>query len=267
MTDQPDLRLLAACAIVREAGQLAHDYFLRRESLEVEFKGRQDLVSVADRAVEDVIRGHLTRSFPDDDVIGEEGGYANDRGGDRVWVIDPIDGTANFLRGVPYWSVALAYVVRGRTALAVTYDPVHDELFAAGRGHGATRNGHPIRVSGRTDAGKSAIGTAYAFKASMEAYLGLVDGLMRAGLDHRRLGSSALMLCHTADGRLDGVAMIYCQAWDVIGGLLLVEEAGGVASDFLSDAGLTVPGATFAGTPALRATLERLTGLKTAACG
>jgi myo-inositol-1(or 4)-monophosphatase len=265
MTDQPDLRLLAACAIVREAGQLAHDYFLRRESLEVEFKGRQDLVSIADRAVEDVIRGHLTRSFPDDDVIGEEGGYVNDRGGDRVWVIDPIDGTANFLRGVPYWSVALAYVVRGRTALAVTYDPVHDELFAARRGHGATRNGHPIRVSGRTDAGKSSIGTAYTFKASMEAYLGLVDGLMRAGLDHRRLGSSALMLCHTADGRLDGVAMIYCQAWDVIGGLLLVEEAGGIASNFLGDAGLTVPGPVFAGTPALRATLEGLTGLKSAA--
>ena len=81
-------------------------------------------------------------------MIGEEGGYANDRGGDRVWVIDPIDGTANFLRGMPYWSVALAYVVRGRTELAVTYDPVHDELFAARRGQGASRNGRPIRVSG-----------------------------------------------------------------------------------------------------------------------
>jgi myo-inositol-1(or 4)-monophosphatase len=98
----------------------------------------------------------------------------------------------------------------------------------------------------------------------MEAYLSLMDGLMRAGLDHRRLGSSALMLCHTADGRLDGCAMIYCHAWDVIGGLLLVEEAGGIASSFLADAGLTVPGPTFAGTPALRGALERLTGLKTA---
>jgi myo-inositol-1(or 4)-monophosphatase len=264
MTDPLDLRLLAACAIVHEAGQLARDYFLRRDTLEIEFKGQQDLVSIADRAVEDVIRSHLTRSFPDDDVIGEEGGYASDRGGDHVWVIDPIDGTANFLRGVPYWSVALAYVIRGRTELAVTYDPVHDELFAARRGQGARRNGRAIRVSERTDPGRSALGTAYTFKASMEAYLSLMDGLMRAGLDHRRLGSSALMLCHTADGRLDGTAMIYCSAWDVVGGLLLVEEAGGIASDFLSDAGLTVPGAAFAGTPALRPTLERLTGLKTA---
>jgi myo-inositol-1(or 4)-monophosphatase len=262
MTDAPGLRLLAACAIVREAGQLARDYFLRRESLEIEFKGRQDLVSIADRSVEDVIRAQLTAAFPDDDVIGEEGGYATDRGGDRVWVIDPIDGTANFLRGIPYWSVALGYVVGGRTEVAVTYDPMHDELFAARRGQGATRNGQPIRVSGRTDPGKSALGTAYSFKASMEAYLGLMESLMRAGLDHRRLGSSALMLCHVADGRLDGVTMVYCHAWDVIGGLLLVEEAGGVASDFLADAGLTVPGPAFAGTAALRDTLERLTGLK-----
>jgi myo-inositol-1(or 4)-monophosphatase len=264
MPDSLDLRLLAACAIVREAGQLARDYFLRRESLEIEFKGQQDLVSVADRAVEELIRSHLTHSFPDDDVIGEEGGYATDRGGDRVWVIDPIDGTANFLRGVPYWSVALAYVVEGHTELAVTYDPVHEELFAARRGQGARRDGRAIRVSGRTDPGRSALGTAYTFKASMEGYLSLMEGLTRAGLDHRRLGSSALMLCHTADGRLDGCAMIYCSAWDVIGGLLLVEEAGGIASDFLSDAGLTVPGGAFAGTPALRPILESLTGLKAA---
>jgi myo-inositol-1(or 4)-monophosphatase len=264
MTDPLDLRLLAGCAIVREAGQLARDYFSRRESLEIEFKGQQDVVSIADRAVEEVIRGHLTRSFPDDDLIGEEGGYATDRGGDHVWVIDPIDGTANFLRGIPYWSVALAYVVRGRTELAMTYDPLHDELFAARRGQGASRNGRAIQVSGRTDPGRSALGTAYTFKASMEAYLSLLEGLMRAGLDHRRLGSSALMLCHTADGRLDGCAMIYCSAWDVIGGMLLVEEAGGIASDFLSDAGLTVPGAAFAGTPALGPTLAGLTGLKAA---
>ncbi len=265
MTDALDLRLLAASAIVRDAGQLARDYFHRRESLEIEFKGQQDLVSVADRAVEDVIRDQLTGSFPDDDIIGEEGGYANDRGGDHVWVIDPIDGTANFLRGVPYWSVALAYVVRGRTELAVTYDPVHDELFAARRGQGARRDGKPIQVSGRTDPGRSAIGTAYSFKASMEGYLRLMDDLLRTGLDHRRLGSSALMLCHTADGRLDGLAMVYCHAWDVIGGLLLVEEAGGVASDFLSDAGLTVSGPVFAGTPGLRESLEALSGLKAAA--
>ena len=155
MSDPLDLRLLAGCAIVREAGQLARDYFLRRESLEIEFKGHAGPGERRrSRGRGRDPRASCTRSFPDDDVIGEEGGYATDRGGDRVWVIDPIDGTSNFLRGVPYWSVALAYVIEGRTELAVTYDPVHDELFAARRGQGASRNGRQIRVSDRTDPGR-----------------------------------------------------------------------------------------------------------------
>lgn len=265
MTDSLDLRLAAAGAITREAGQLARAYFLRRESLEIESKGQQDLVSIADRAVEDLIRAHLTRLFPSDDIIGEEGGYADDRGGERVWVIDPIDGTSNFLRGLPYWCVAVAYLVGGRTELAVTYDPVHDELFTARRGQGTQRNGQPVQVSGRTDPGQSAIGSAYSFKASLEGYLVQVERIMRGGSDLRRLGSSALLLCHTADGRIDGAAILLCYAWDVIGGLLLVQEAGGVASDFLADAGLTVPGPAFACTPALLATLEDVSGLKAAA--
>jgi myo-inositol-1(or 4)-monophosphatase len=264
MTDPLDLRLAAASAITREGGQLARDYFLRRASLEIESKGQQDLVSVADRAVEDLIRAHLSRLFPSDDIIGEEGGYADDRGGERVWVIDPIDGTSNFLRGLPYWCVALAYLVDGRTELAVTYDPVHDELFTARRGQGTQRNGQPVQVSGRTDPGQSAIGSAYSFKASLESYLVQVERIMRGGSDLRRLGSSALLLCHTADGRIDGAAMLLCYAWDVIGGLLLVQEAGGAASDFLADAGLTVPGPAFACTPALLPTLENVSGLKAA---
>jgi myo-inositol-1(or 4)-monophosphatase len=146
----------------------------------------------------------------------------------------------------------------------VTYDPIHDELFSAQRGRGTQRNGQPVRVSGRTDPGQAAIGSAYSFKASLESYLVQIEKVMRGGSDLRRLGSSALLLCHVADGRLDGASMLLCHAWDVIGGLLLVEEAGGLASDFLADAGLTVPGPAFACTPALRATLEDVSGLKAA---
>ncbi|MEM7023691.1 MAG: inositol monophosphatase [Pseudomonadota bacterium] len=262
MTDSLDLRLLAASAIVREAGQLARHYFAKRESLEIELKGQQDLVSIADRAVEDLIRGQLSHAFPEDDIIGEEGGFADDRGGECVWVIDPIDGTSNFLRGIPYWTVALAYVVSGRTEIAVTFDPVHDELFTARRGRGTHRNGKPVRVSARTDPGRSAIATAFSFKASVEGFVAQVEEIMRGGSDLRRLGSSALMLCHTADGRFDGAAVILANAWDVIGGLLLVQEAGGVANDFLSDAGMTVPGPAFACTPALQPILEKVTGVK-----
>jgi myo-inositol-1(or 4)-monophosphatase len=281
MTDRDlEIRLLTACAIVREAGQLARDYFSRREQLDVEHKGVQDLVSVADREVEELIRARLGTAFPEDGLLGEEGGgedgagrtpeenEAPDAGGARsgraLWVIDPIDGTANFLRGVPYWSVALAYLVDDRTEIAVTYDPVHDELFWARRGTGAYRNERAIRVADRADPKQSVIGSTFTFKMAIEDYVRLIEGILRAGADHRRMGSTALMMCHVADGRLDGCATLYCNSWDVIGGLLLVREAGGAASDFLAGASLTEPNRAFGCAPGLTATAEQLTGLKAA---
>jgi myo-inositol-1(or 4)-monophosphatase len=251
-----DLRLLTARAVAREAGKLAHDYFTRRMQLAVEHKGIQDLVSVADRAVEDLIRARLGGAFPDDDLLGEEGGGAERRSGAGLWVIDPIDGTANFLRGMPYWSVALAYVRQERVEIGVTYDPVHDELFSARRGRGAHRNEAPMRVSGCDDPQRGIIGSTFTFKMGIERYLALLEGILRDGSDHRRMGSTALMMCHVADGRLDACVTGYCNSWDVIGGLLLVQEAGGVASDFIAENGLLAAGSALAGTPGLRETLE-----------
>ena len=261
MTDRDlDLRLLTARAVAREAGKLAHDYFSKRAQLKVEHKGTQDLVSVADRAVEDLIRQRLSGAFPEDDLLGEEGGGAAPRSGAGLWVIDPIDGTANFLRGMPYWCVAIAYVIENRVQIGVTYDPVHDELFWARRGGGAHRDQAPIRVSGATDPERSIIGSTFTFKMGIERYMALLEGILRAGSDHRRMGSTALMMCHVADGRLDGCATGYCNSWDVIGGLLLVEEAGGVASDFIAENGLLEAGSALAGTPGLRETLELIRG-------
>ena len=253
-----DLRLLTACAIVREAGKLACDYFAKRTQLEIEHKGMQDLVSVADRAVEDLIRKRLSGVFPEDDLLGEEGGAAARRPGAGLWVIDPIDGTANFLRGMPYWSVTLAYVIEQRVEIGVTYDPVHDELFWARRGGGAYRNQTPIRVSGCTDPQQAVVGSTFTFKMRKDIYLALIENILNAGSDHRRMGSTALMMCHVADGRLDGCLTGYCNSWDVIGGLLLVEEAGGVASDFIADNGLLEAGSALACTPGLQATLEQI---------
>jgi myo-inositol-1(or 4)-monophosphatase len=259
MTDRDlDLRLLTACAVAREAGKLAYDYFSRSAQLEVEHKGMQDLVSVADRAVEDLIRTRLSGAFPDDDLLGEEGGGAEPRSGAGLWVIDPIDGTANFLRGMPYWSVAIAYVIEGRVEIGVTCDPVHDELFWARRGCGAHRNHAPIRVSGATDPKRAIIGSTFTFKMEIDRYVGIIERILRAGADHRRMGSTALMMCHVADGRLDGCATGYCNSWDVIGGLLLVQEAGGVASDFIADNGLLEAGSALAGTPGLEQTLRQV---------
>jgi len=255
-TDALDLRLLVASAVVRDAGQLARDFFLRREQLEIEHKGMQDLVSIADRQVEEVIRRQLASAFPDDGIIGEEGETIEPSAGAGSWVIDPIDGTANFLRGVPYWSVTL-------TDVGITYDPNHDELFAAARGKGATRDGRPIRVSGCSDMSRAIVGSSFTFKMRVGDYLDLLRGILGAGADHRRLGSTALMMAHVADGRLDGCATLYCNSWDIIGGLLLVQEAGGVASDFLDGATLAEPNRVFGCTPALAETIAALVGLRT----
>jgi myo-inositol-1(or 4)-monophosphatase len=293
MTDRDlELRLLTACAVVREAGRLAFDFFARRAELAVEYKtGVQDLVSVADREIEELIRTRLTTVFPEDGLLGEEGGGGDDPleadagllegsldepardGGSGgavapsargLWVIDPIDGTANFLRGVPYWSVTLAYLLGDRIEIGVTYDPVHDDLFWARRGTGAYRNERAIRVSGCADPRRAVIGSTFTFKMKNEDYVGFVEGILRAGADHRRMGSTALMMCHVADGRLDGCATLYCNSWDVIGGLLLVREAGGTASDFLAGATLTEPNRAFGCTPGLQQAIEGLIGARAA---
>jgi myo-inositol-1(or 4)-monophosphatase len=147
-------------------------------------------------------------------------------------------------------------VVEDRVAIAVTYDPVHDDLFWARRGGGAHRNDASIRVTGCADPQRAVIGSTFTFKMAIDLYLAILENILRAGADHRRMGSTALMMCHVADGRLDGCATGYCNSWDVIGGLLLVEEAGGIASDFIADHGLMAAGGAYAGTPGLRASLE-----------
>ena len=288
MTDRElEQRLLIACAVAREAGHLARDYFIKRDQLDIEHKGMQDLVSDADREVEELIRTRLGVAFPDDAMLGEEGGGDGlDNGDDGLlgeeddgligeeeevaaapkqapglWIIDPIDGTANFLRGMPYWSLALAYLVDGKPTIAVTYDPVHDDLFWARRGAGAYRNERPMRVSECDEPKHAVIGSTFTFKMKIEDYSSLLDKILRADADHRRMGSTALMMAHVADGRLDGCATMYCNSWDVIGGLLLVEEAGGVASDFTDGASLTEPNKAFGCAPGLSELVSGMTGL------
>lgn len=256
-----DMRLAAATDIVRDAGRLALDYFRRRDALKIEHKGQQDLVSVADRAVEDLIRRELGRHFPADGILGEEGGLEDDGGTARLWVLDPIDGTFNFLRGIPCWGVVCAYVVEGRTMLGLTYDPVHDELFTARRGGGAFRNGTPIRVSGKETVDTACLALTYSFRQPKRSYVDLVAAALARGFEHRRMGSTAVQLGYVADGRCDGLATLYCSSWDVLAGLLLVEEAGGVATDFIAAHGLLGKGGVLAGTPALAAELAAVSGL------
>jgi myo-inositol-1(or 4)-monophosphatase len=255
-----DDRLEAAIPIVRAAGRLALGYFNDRGGLAIEHKGQQDLVSIADRAVEELIRTELAAVFPGDAVLGEEGGGAGDAA--RTWVLDPIDGTFNFLKGIPCWGVVAAYVVDGATVIGLTYDPIHDELFTARRGGGAFRNGAAITVSGNPTVDTSCLALAYSFRQPKDSYIAMVDAALAHGFEHRRAGSTAIQLCWVGDGRCDGFATLLCSSWDCLAGLILVEEAGGRATDFVADYGLLGKGGVAACTPALVPQIEQLSGLR-----
>lgn len=256
------LRTQAAAATIREAGRLARRHFERRDLLEIELKGTQDMVSLADRATEDLIRARLGEAFPGDAFTGEEGGADDVPDEAGQWVIDPIDGTMNFLRGVPYWSVVIAYVRNREVLIGTTYDPVHDDLYVAAKGMGAYRNGERIRVSGTDDPARAVVGQTFSFKMEIDPYVETIRNILEAGADHRRLGSTALMMCHVGDGRLDGCVTLRCNSWDVIAGLRIVEEAGGHAVDWYRAVGsLTAAGSVYGCTPGLRDTIRAASGI------
>ena len=252
-------KLEAAGEIAREAGALAFDYFRKRDELVVELKGPQDLVSIADRAVEDCIRERFAAAFPEDGILGEEGGGEVS---DRFWLIDPIDGTANFLRGVPFWCVALAYVVDGAPALGLIYDPILDQLFAGRRGAGATCNGRPMQVSAVSELGKATVAVGYSVREPHEKVLSVLDRTLGEGATFKGYGSCAMALALVADGRLDAFYEAHINAWDCLGGILLVEEAGGRTNDFLADDGLSRGNRLLCTTPGLWPAMAPIAGVQ-----
>lgn len=236
--DDIEIRFWAAQSVARDAGQLAADAYHRRSELDIERKGTQDLVSEADRACEDRIIGALQRLFPEDGFLGEERGAKN-TSANAVWIIDPIDGTANFLRGIPLWCVSLGLLANGEFVIGVIYNPVTEELYAARRGKGATLNGRKIGVSKATSLEEARLGIGYSYRRPPAPHADAVKALLEAHCEYSRLGSGALGLAFTADGRLEGYWESHINAWDVAAGLCIVKEAGGRVSDFLSGDGLT----------------------------
>jgi myo-inositol-1(or 4)-monophosphatase len=239
-------RYVAAIDIARKAGVLAHKFFVRREMLEVEHKGAQDLVSRADRAVEELIRSRLAAAFPNDAFFGEEtsGSFAGDDLS-HVWVVDPIDGTHNFLRGVRYYCVSIAYVENGKREIGVVYDPEHDELFHTRRGDGAwlERTGGDVRLkaSDCAELANAFVCVGHHDRRPEPRILALRHALMDAGVATRNMGAGALQLAHVAAGRFDGFIELSLNAWDAMAGLLLIEEAGGYAAPFPGPDGMLVP--------------------------
>lgn len=252
-----ETRFLAACAIAREAGDLARRLFETRDTGTYRLKGPQDLLTEADTAVERLVKDRIAEAFPGDTCVGEEGG------GDysaQVWVIDPIDGTANFARGVPHFCVSIAFVCDGRPEIGAIAAPMYGELFAARRGAGATVNGKPLKVSATTDIREAMIEIGWSSRRPMAEHLALVQRITATGAGFRRGGSGALGLAYVAAGRSDGYAEIHMHPWDVLAGLVMVEEAGGWGLDFLAKDGLRQGNAVLMGTPALAPALSKASG-------
>jgi myo-inositol-1(or 4)-monophosphatase len=205
-----------------------------------------------------LIRSRLLTLFPDDAFFGEEGGgsFARD-----VWVVDPIDGTANFARGIPHFAISIAFVRDGRTEIGVVYNVMQDDLYTALRGHGAFLNGEAIHVSGLGDMRQATVEAGWSTRLPLEPYMALVERVKTAGANARRAGSGTLGLAYVADGRIDAYCELHINSWDVLAGLLLIEEAGGWTNDFLANDGLRNGNAVLACTPELAELLVVTTGI------
>jgi len=202
------------------------------EAIPFERKARHDYVSEVDRACEEEIVRQIRRYYPDHAFLGEEGGARGEH--EATWVIDPLDGTSNYMHGIPHFAVSIAQQVKGRTEHAVVYDVMRDELFTASRGKGAFLNQKRIRCSARTSLDEAVLATAFPFRerGQLQAYARVFQAVFSRTEDFRRAGTASLDLAWVAAGRLDGYFEVAIKPWDVAAGALLVREAGGVVMDW-----------------------------------
>jgi myo-inositol-1(or 4)-monophosphatase len=221
-----------AIDLAREAGALA--VTLRRSLGFLEAKDPMDYATKADHAVEALIRQRIGDRFGDP-VIGEEDGGAP---ADLVWVVDPIDGTVNYIHGTARWCVSIALVESGDIASGVIIAPDENRLFTARRGHGALLNGMPMRVSNLRHGASPVVEIGWSPRRPIAHYSALIERLIADGIEFRRMGSGALGIADTAAGLNDGYLELHINAWDVLAGIVLVREAGGWTNDFLAGDGL-----------------------------
>jgi myo-inositol-1(or 4)-monophosphatase len=239
----------------RQAGVLLLRYFGALDPADVEEKSKNDLVSRADRESEDLVRRVLLGAFPNDRFLGEESGASS--GGDPdapTWIVDPLDGTANFVRGFPHWAVSIARTAKGPLGdltIGVIWDPVKNDLFAGARGAGAFRNGKRLALHPKPGMDGCAIATGFPFRqqAKIDLYLSIFRQVFLSCRSLRRAGSAALDLAYTAAGVFDGFFEFGLSSWDTAAGAVLVREAGGLVSDFDGGERWRERGNVIAGTP------------------
>ncbi len=225
-----------AKSLALEAGALLRTY--QENGFAIQHKGTVDLVTDADKASETLIAGRILETWPDHRLIGEEGARGSDAGDDAPfgWVIDPLDGTTNFAHRYPHFAVSICLEYRGEPVVGVVYDPMKDELFAAGQGLGATLNDRPLRVSATTDLQQALLATGFSYNIEERTESTALWTTFNNGAQGlRRDGAAALDMCYVAAGRLDGYFERPVNAWDIGAGVVLVREAGGTVTSLEGD--------------------------------
>lgn len=223
-----------AIRAARRAGNVIAKNYERRDDIQTSKKGINDYVTSVDKAAEAEIIEIIQKSYSDHTIISEERGALEGKDSDIQWVIDPLDGTTNFVKGLPHFSVSIAIRVKNRTEVGVVYDPIRNELFTAVRGEGAKLNEVRLRVDSQNELNGAILATGFPFKqpSLMPTQFAIMNNLIDEAADFRRTGSAALDLCYVASGRVDGYFEMGLKPWDCAAGDLIVREAGGLVCDF-----------------------------------
>ena len=238
-----------AVKAARRAGVIINRAAQDIDALTVSTKRHNDFVTEVDQAAEQAVIQILLKAFPDHAILAEESGAHGKS--DFVWIIDPLDGTTNFIHGFPQYCVSIGLRYKGTVTQAVIYDPGRNELFTATRGHGAYLNDRRMRVSKRRQLDDALIGTGFPFRSGehMDEYAAVLRQVMEQTAGVRRAGAAALDLAYVASGRLDGFWEMGLSPWDMAAGSLLIQEAGGLVSDFEGDGNYLECGNIVCGTP------------------
>ncbi|MDH4047291.1 MAG: inositol monophosphatase [Gammaproteobacteria bacterium] len=231
------------------------------DKIKVEQKGRNDFVSEADRRAEQAVIATIQKHYPDHAILAEESGAQGES--EYTWVIDPLDGTTNYLHRFPVFCVSVGLMHKGRLEHGAVYDPLRQELFTASRGQGAHLDGRRIRVSGIKALDRALIGTGFPFRdsnKSLPPYLKMLEKAIMNTAGVRRPGAAALDLCYVAAGRLDAFWETGLSPWDLAAGALIIREAGGIVSGLDGSEGFMESGHVLAGSPKIYSALARLFG-------
>jgi len=247
--------LNTAIKAARRAGKVIMRYAGQLDRLTVESKGRNDFVSQVDRDAEAEIIDVIRRAYPDHAILAEESGQQGNS--DYLWIIDPLDGTTNYLHGYPQFAVSIGLYHDHKPHQAVVFDPLRNELYTASRGAGAQLNDRRMRVSGITHLDNALIATGFPFRemTQLEIFIDTFRAILPQVSGVRRAGSASLDLAHVACGKLDGFWEFGLSAWDMAAGCLLVQEAGGLVSDFCGGQHQLDTGHVVVGTPRIHAEL------------